>query len=106
MALGEMTLTFLHTPGHTPGGLCVLINNESLLTGDTLFIGNCGRTDLEGGDFEAMYQTLQRIKKLPDHIIIYPGHNYGDKPFDWLGNQKTTNPCLIAENLDEFSKIP
>jgi glyoxylase-like metal-dependent hydrolase (beta-lactamase superfamily II) len=54
-----------------------------------------------------MYKTLhQKIKSLPDHLIVYPGHDYGNKPFDTLGNQKKTNKTLIAKNLEEFSKIP
>jgi len=54
-----------------------------------------------------MYRTLHgKIMPLPDHLIVYPGHDYGDKPFDTLGNQKRTNKTLLAKNLDEFSKIP
>ena len=88
--LGEVRLRFLLTPDHTRGGLCIIVDDEALLTGDTLFIGDCGRTDIGGSDTQ-MFQTLQRLKILPDHLIVYPGHDYGSKPFDTLGNQKKTN---------------
>jgi len=107
LELGEVKLDFILTPGHTPGGICIIVDNEALLTGDTLFIGDCGRTDLPGGNLAQMFKTLQeKIKPLPDHLIVYPGHYYGYEPFDNLGNQKRTNKTLLAKNLEEFSKIP
>ena len=107
LKLGEVFLEFILTPGHTPGGICVIVDNEALLTGDTLFIGDCGRTDLPGGNLAQMFKTLQeKIKPLPDHLIVYPGHDYGPEPFDTLGNQKLTNKTLLAKNLNKFSKIP
>jgi len=105
--LGDIELKFLLTPGHTPGGICIIVNNETILTGDTLFIGDCGRTDLPGGSFEEMFKTLhEKIMVLPDNLIVYPGHDYGNKPFDTLGNQKNKNKTLTARNLEEFSRIP
>jgi len=107
LKLGEVDIGFLLTPGHTPGSICIVVDNEALLTGDTLFIGDCGRTDLFGGNLVQMYESLhEKIMSLPDHLIVYPGHDYGDKPFDKLGNQKMTNKTLLAKNLDGFSKIP
>ncbi len=107
LRLGEVNLKFILTPGHTLGGICIIVDNEAIITGDTLFIGDCGRTDLPGGNIEQMFRTLkEKIIPLPDHLIVYPGHDYGDKPFDTLGNQKRTNKTLLAKNLDEFSKIP
>ncbi len=107
LKLGNIELDFLLTPGHTPGGICIIVNNEALLTGDTLFIGDCGRTDLPGGNLSQMFQTLQeKIIPLPDHLLVYPGHNYGSKPYDRLGNQKRSNKTLLAKNINEFSKIP
>jgi hydroxyacylglutathione hydrolase len=105
--LGTITLEFLVTPGHTPGGICIIVDNKALLTGDTLFIGDCGRIDLPGGNLEQMYATLhEKIMRLPDDLIVYPGHDYGDKPFDSLGNQKRMNKTLRAKSLKEFSMIP
>ncbi len=105
--VGDVTLNFILTPGHTKGGICIIVDNEAIITGDTLFIGDCGRTDLPGGNFEQMFKTLQeKIKPLPDNLIVYPGHDYGPKPFDTIGNQKKTNKVLLVRNLEEFSKIP
>ena len=107
LKLGKINLNFILTPGHTPGSICIVVDNKALLTGDTLFIGDCGRTDLSGGDLVEMFKTLQeKIMPLPDHLIVYPGHDYGDKPFDTIGNQKITNKTLLASNIDDFSKIP
>jgi glyoxylase-like metal-dependent hydrolase (beta-lactamase superfamily II) len=107
LEVGNSHLSFLLTPGHTPGGICILVDNEALLTGDTLFIGDCGRTDLPGGNLAVMFRTLQdKILPLPDELIVYPGHDYGEKPFDSLGNQKHTNKTLLAKNIKEFSLIP
>ncbi|MEM0466720.1 MAG: hydroxyacylglutathione hydrolase family protein [Candidatus Thermoplasmatota archaeon] len=106
LKVGTIELQFFITPGHTQGSICILVDQKFLLTGDTLFIGNCGRTDLPGGSLKQMFDSLQRIKKLSDTIIVYPGHDYGDKPFDTLKNQKKTNVTLRAKNIVEFSKIP
>jgi glyoxylase-like metal-dependent hydrolase (beta-lactamase superfamily II) len=107
LKLGEINLDFILTPGHTPDGLSIVVDDEVLVTGDTLFIGDCGRTDLPGGDLGQMFITLnEKIKTLPDHLIVYPGHDYGDKPFDTLGHQKQTNKTLLARSIMELSKIP
>ena len=98
LTLGEVTLDFILTPGHTPGGICIIVDNKALLTGDTLFIGDCGRTDLPGGNLAQMFKTLhEKIMPLPDYLIVYPGHDYGNKPFDTLGNVKPNLMILIKE---------
>jgi len=105
--LGTMTLDFLLTPGHTAGGICIVVNHEALLTGDTLFIGDCGRTDLPGGNVKQMFHSLhEKIMNLPDNLIVYPGHDYGATPYDMLGHQKQTNKTMLAKNLHDFSMIP
>ena len=107
LSVGDIKLEFIETPGHTEGGICIIVNNKALITGDTLFIGDCGRTDLPGGDIKKMYSTLHnKIMSLPDHLIVYPGHDYGEKPFDTLGNQKNTNKTLTVHSIEEFQKIP
>ena len=106
LEIGSMRLKFLLTPGHTPDGLCIIVDDKAIITGDTLFIDNCGRADIPGGNIYDLFNSLQKIKKLSDDIIVYPGHDYGPKFFDKLGNQKKTNKTLLARNLDEFSKIP
>lgn len=106
LTIGNIFLDFLLTPGHTPGGICIIVDNKAICTGDILFIGDCGRTDLPGGNLTEMYTSLQeKIMNLPDELIVYPGHDYGEKPFDSLGNQKNTNKTLKAKTLKEFSKI-
>ena len=105
--VGSIPLTIIVTPGHTPGGICILVDDEALITGDTLFIGDCGRTDLTGGSLKTMFESLHdKIMPFPNHLIIYPGHDYGDKPWDTLGNQKKTNKTLKAKTLQDFARIP
>lgn len=100
--IGAVEIQVLHTPGHAPGAVCYLVEDK-LITGDTLFVGGCGRCDLEGGDIEAMYRSLyKRLKKLPDHIKVYPGHDYGDKSFSTIGEEKKSNPYLICSSKTEF----
>lgn len=106
LMLGTVKMEFLVTPGHTKGGLCIIVEDKYLLTGDTLFIGDCGRTDFPGGSNEQMYRTIQRLKALPDHLIVYPGHDYGQKPYETLGNQKMVNKTLQATTLKDFMVIP
>jgi len=106
LMLSEIRIEFLITPGHTPGSVCLIVDDKALITGDTLFIGDCGRTDFPGGSDELMFQTLQRLKALPDELIVYPGHHYGPKPFDTLGNLKMTNITLLASTQKEFMMIP
>jgi glyoxylase-like metal-dependent hydrolase (beta-lactamase superfamily II) len=107
LMIGTIRVDFLVTPGHTPGGLCIIVDNEAILTGDTLFIGDCGRTDLPGGNLAQMYASLhEKIMHLPDELIVYPVHDYGEKPFDSLKNQKRSNKTLKAKTLKEFSAIP
>jgi glyoxylase-like metal-dependent hydrolase (beta-lactamase superfamily II) len=75
IAVGAHRFTVLHTPGHTPGGLCLYAAVDHVLfSGDTLFAGACGRLDLPGGDPEAMMRSLQRLRALPPATVVYPGH--------------------------------
>jgi glyoxylase-like metal-dependent hydrolase (beta-lactamase superfamily II) len=104
LSLGRLTLTFLHTPGHTPGSQCFLVADR-LVSGDTLFIGSCGRTDLPGSDPTEMYYSLtQRLAALPDATILLPGHNYGG-PSSTLGGEKRENPFMRFASLGEFLRV-
>jgi glyoxylase-like metal-dependent hydrolase (beta-lactamase superfamily II) len=103
--VGNINLKFILTPGHTPGGICIIVDSIAIITGDTLFIGDCGRCDLSGGNFSQMFESLQKIKKLPGELIVYPGHDYGSKQFDTLDNQKKINKTLLAKSIYEFSEI-
>lgn len=102
---GDVEIELIHTPGHTKGSQCFHVRNR-LLSGDTLFIGACGRCDLPGGDPEAMYATLtQKLMKFDDDTILYPGHNYADQPTDTMGHQKKSNPYLLCDTLGNFLKF-
>ena len=106
MHVGRVVLRFIQTPGHTPGGLCIIVDAKYLLTGDTLFIGDCGRTDLPGGSNREMLHSMLKLKSLDDGLIVFPGHDYGSKPYDSLENQKKTNKCLLAKTVDELAALP
>jgi glyoxylase-like metal-dependent hydrolase (beta-lactamase superfamily II) len=96
---------FLHTPGHTTGSQCFLVDG-SLISGDTLFIGSCGRVDLPGSDPQQMYESLvNKLARLPDETILYPGHNYASAPTSTIGEQKRRNPFLRFQNLHEFLRF-
>jgi len=100
--LGETEIQFIHTPGHTPGSQCFMVSNN-LVSGDTLFINGCGRCDLPGGNVEQMFDTIyNKLMKMNDDTIIFPGHNYAEKTNDSIGNQKITNPYMQYDNLINF----
>jgi len=101
LLVGRLTLTFLHTPGHTPGSQCFLVDGR-LVSGDTLFIGSCGRTDLPGSDPSEMYYSLtQRLGALPEDTVLYPGHNYGGES-STIGDEKRHNPFMRFTSLGDF----
>jgi hydroxyacylglutathione hydrolase len=100
--VGGVEIQLLHTPGHTPGSQCFLVDNR-IVSGDTLFIGACGRVDLPGSNPEQMYYSLtQKLMALPDDIILFPGHNYSATPTSTMGEQKKTNPYLRFTSLKQF----
>src|ERR671924_537798 len=98
---GDVQITLLHTPGHTPGSQCFLVQ-QRLISGDTLFIGACGRTDLPGSDPSEMYYSLtQRLAALPDDTILLPGHNYGGES-STIGREKRQNRFMRFASLGDF----
>lgn len=91
---GAVDLKVLHTPGHSPGSV-VLFLDGYVFTGDTLFVGAVGRTDLPGGSGEVMFDSIQRrLCTLPDDTLVLPGHHYGNSPTSTIGQEKRTNPFL------------
>jgi hydroxyacylglutathione hydrolase len=107
LELGGVRVRLLHTPGHTPGSQCFLIEEAGrpgyLVSGDTLFLGSCGRVDLPGSNPEDMYRSLTgTLKKLPDETLLFPGHLYATQPHSTLGEQKRTNPFLRVASLETF----
>jgi glyoxylase-like metal-dependent hydrolase (beta-lactamase superfamily II) len=102
LEIGDVKITLVHTPGHTPGSQCFYVQDR-LVSGDTLFVGACGRVDLPGGDPEQMLETLsKRLSKFTDDVILYPGHDYGPKPSSSLGEQRITNRYLRMRSLDDW----
>lgn len=105
--LGGVRITLLHTPGHTPGSQCFLVASpgrpDALVSGDTLFLGSCGRVDLPGSDPTAMFESLHHtLGRLPDETLLYPGHLYAAEASSTLGEQKRSNPYLRVSRLDDF----
>jgi glyoxylase-like metal-dependent hydrolase (beta-lactamase superfamily II) len=89
--VGSVPITLLHTPGHTPGSQCFLVDGR-LVAGDTLFLDGCGRTDLPGGDPEALYESLNtRLARIPDDTVLYPGHLYSPEPSATMGETRAHN---------------
>lgn len=106
LTLGTTSITFLHTPGHTPGSQCFLVN-EQLLSGDTLFLGTCGRCDLPGSNPSELFDSLNRvIGQLPSTTTLYPGHNYSSKGgHATLAEEKKSNRFLTVHRLPDFLKM-
>lgn len=103
--IGDINVKLLHTPGHTPGSQCFLAES-TLLSGDTLFIGGCGRVDLPGGNSADMYRSLtQVLAKLPEDTVLFPGHNYSTKPVSTIGDEKNENYYLKVGSLQDWSKL-
>jgi glyoxylase-like metal-dependent hydrolase (beta-lactamase superfamily II) len=104
LQVGSIPLRFLHTPGHTPGSQCFLVDGK-LISGDTLFLESCGRTDFPGGDTEAMYHSLHRLTQLSDNPIVYPGHHYSVKRAAHLTEVQENNHVFHARSLPEWRSM-
>jgi glyoxylase-like metal-dependent hydrolase (beta-lactamase superfamily II) len=102
LEVGDIRIRLLHTPGHTPGSQCFLVDGR-LVAGDTLFLNGCGRTDLPGSDPAAMYDSLlNRLARLPDDTVVYPGHLYSEDPSATLGETKRWNPVLAPRSAEQW----
>ena len=100
--VGEIAITLVHTPGHTPGSQCLLVEGR-MLSGDTLFLEGCGRTDLPGSDPDEMYRTLsQRLAKISDDTVLFPGHQYAAAPSAAMGNVRQTNYVLAPSSAQQW----
>jgi glyoxylase-like metal-dependent hydrolase (beta-lactamase superfamily II) len=103
LLVGSIPLRAIHTPGHTPESLCYLAGGTHLLTGDTLMIGTCGRTDFQGGDAGALYDAVHaKLFALPDSTLVYPGHDYRGRTSSTIGDEKRTNERLVGRTREEF----
>jgi hydroxyacylglutathione hydrolase len=90
LEVGDLRVQVFHTPGHTPGGICLYVQGQ-LFTGDTLFVGDSGRTDLSGGHRPTLGASIRRLMKLPDDTVVWPGHDYGPTPSSTIGWEKRHN---------------
>ena len=93
LRIGDLEMTFLHTPGHTEGAQCILFGDR-IVTGDTLFVGACGRCDLPGGDEKKIVQSLKRLASLDGALQVFPGHAYGDADSSTIEHERRTNPFM------------
>jgi len=101
LEVGAIPIRLLHTPGHTPGSQCFLVEDK-LVSGDTLFLEGCGRTDFPGGDADEIYRSLQALAGLPGDPVVYPGHQYSAEPSAALSEVKRSNFVYRPRSLAEW----
>tara|TARA_B100001123_G_C15243747_1_gene1000068 strand:+ start:101 stop:823 length:723 start_codon:yes stop_codon:yes gene_type:complete len=100
--VGDIKIELIHTPGHTPGSQCFLVENR-LVAGDTLFLEGCGRTDLPGGDPVALYHSLHhRLSKVPDEATLFPGHLYSPEPMALMGHTRQHNFVFLPRSEEQW----
>ena len=102
LQVGEISIDLLHTPGHTPGSQCFLVENR-LVAGDTLFLQGCGRTDLPGGDPEQLYYSLTNVlAKVPDDAVLYPGHQYSPESSATMAQTRAHNMVFAPKSAEQW----
>ena len=102
-AIGNLDIHVLYTPGHSPDEICFFVNNQVLFTGDVLFVGEGGRTDLPGSNVQEMYKSLFGVlASIPDDVDMFPGHDYGSSPMSTMGFERANNYVLEPRSLEEF----
>jgi hydroxyacylglutathione hydrolase len=102
---GNSELLVVYTPGHSKDSMC-LVGDGKIFSGDTLFVGTCGRVDLPGGSAQELYYSLvHTLRKLDDNLVMYPGHNYGHVPISTLGEQKKMNLVMQPRTKEEFLEM-
>jgi hydroxyacylglutathione hydrolase len=105
ITIGRLPVRVLHTPGHTPGSQCFLVG-DAVVSGDTIFIGSCGRVDLPGSNAEDMYHSLHDVLgALPDATRLFPGHNYAERPQSTIGDEKRSNVMMRFPTLKDFLAV-
>jgi glyoxylase-like metal-dependent hydrolase (beta-lactamase superfamily II) len=103
LTLGKNIIKVLHTPGHSKDSMCLIVNDQYIFTGDTLFVGNCGRVDLPGSDPNEMYDSLyNKILHLSESLVVYPGHDYGELQKSTIGREKKANYVLQHSSKEDF----
>jgi hydroxyacylglutathione hydrolase len=99
--VGDIDITLVHTPGHTPGSQCFHVDSR-LVSGDTLFLEGCGRTDLPGSNPEDMYHSLQKLAALPDDTVVFPGHRYSMPASESMATIRDSNYVFKPRSLDAW----
>ncbi len=103
IAVGNTNLRVVHTPGHSKDSICLILDGRLVFTGDTLFVGACGRVDLPGSDPKEMYHSLlEKVRNFDEKLVIYPGHDYGPTPTSTIGHEKRFNLVLQPRTEREF----
>jgi hydroxyacylglutathione hydrolase len=103
--VGEIPIELIHTPGHTPGSQCFLVDGR-LVAGDTLFLEGCGRTDLPGGDPRALYESLtQKLARVPDDAVLFPGHLYSAEPSASMGDTRRFNFVFKPQTEEQWLRM-
>lgn len=106
LRVGGLEVEVVHTPGHRFDSVCYVVGGTHLVTGDTLFVGDCGRVDLPGSDPVAMHRSLlTTLARLPGPLVVCPGHDYGTRPLSTLAEERRTNPVLAPRSLEEFVRF-
>ena len=106
IGFGESRIKIIHTPGHSGDSICLFIDNKIILTGDTLFVGNCGRLDLPGSDPNEMYYSIyNKLINLDDSLVVYPGHHYGNTKTSTLGKEKQASYVFKFHDRGEFLRF-
>ena len=101
LRVGDVDVTLIHTPGHTPGSQCFFVDGR-LVSGDTLFLDGCGRTDLPGSNPQEMYESLTtRLSQIPDDAVLFPGHLYSPAPSQSMGETRKNNYVLAPPRTAE-----
>jgi glyoxylase-like metal-dependent hydrolase (beta-lactamase superfamily II) len=104
VSIGDVEIELLHTPGHTPGSQCFLLDGR-LVAGDTLFLEGCGRTDFPGGSVDDMYRSLHQLADLPGDPTVYPGHWYSAEPSAALSEVRRTNYVFRPTSLEQWRML-
>ncbi|MGK5086083.1 MBL fold metallo-hydrolase [Bdellovibrionota bacterium FG-2] len=106
--IGNLHLTAHHTPGHTAGGMCFEVHSSPpyLITGDTVFIGDCGRTDLESGSSAQMFESIEKLRKLPGGSVILPGHHYAQACTSTLEHEIKHSKVFQCKSVKELEELP
>ena len=104
LRIGSLDVQVMHTPGHLSDSVCYLVEGH-IFTGDTLFVGECGRTDFAGGSSELLYDSLMRLRDLPPEIVICSGHDYGKTPLSIIGDEQCANYTVQDRTREEFVRF-